>query len=424
MAVDHGARDHSTWSASSTARNWHCAGALALAPLAPPEKESIHAARGTACHQVAEKCLRQKKDAIDFLGTIEVTKEHRIEIDEEITNSAQEYVDYVQIAAGRAEKEGGFCLIEQHFSLQKLGTPFDAGGTGDAVVYYPGQQLLEIVDLKHGRGFVDAQGNPQLRSYALGALLANPGLDVQRVKSTVVQPRVDTPSGRIRSETLHVADLIDWTTDLLAAMKRAKQAMDEYAAAGSNSVLLDDWAEKWLTPGKCTFCPVEGCCPKLRKQALAAAAVWFDDGAVPHIGNSALDTSAEALARDLDMIPMLEDWIRARRALAHAQADGGVQIPGYQLAEKIGNRAWLDVEDAEATAACIIKATGLPESSIYSRKLKTPAQIEKELGSKRKDEIKDLYHRPVTGTNLVSIEKTTRPAVKGRVENYFEKPSE
>ena len=45
----HHERSHAQWSASGTARNWTCSGALALATLAGPERESEHAARGTDC---------------------------------------------------------------------------------------------------------------------------------------------------------------------------------------------------------------------------------------------------------------------------------------------------------------------------------------------------------------------------------------
>ena len=55
--ADHGAREHSTWSASATARNVQCPGALTLG-RGVPEKSSIHADTGTAVHQIAEKCLR------------------------------------------------------------------------------------------------------------------------------------------------------------------------------------------------------------------------------------------------------------------------------------------------------------------------------------------------------------------------------
>lgn len=422
--ANHGARDHATWSASATARNVHCPGALTLAQFAPPQRESIHSARGTACHQIAEKCLRTGVDASSFLGEIEKTKEREIEIDEELVNSAQEYVDYVRSTDKEAKAADSWTKlqIEQNFSLASLNLPFDAGGTGDAVIYYPWLDLLEIVDLKNGMGVVDVNENPQLRTYALGAMLANPDIVADRIKVTIVQPRAPHKDGRIRSEAFHVADLIDWTADLLKAMNRSKQAMDEHAAAGGNTVLLDEWRDKWLKPGRCTFCPVEGSCPALKRDALSVAAVWFDDMDQPRLGNAALDTSPEAIARDLDMIPMLESWIDARRALAHSLAEQDVKLPTsdgeeYILVDKIGHRKWND----GVAASDIQIATGLPEDKVYvAPKLASPSAIEKITGAKGKPKIADLWHAPITGKNLVRSDKTTRQPAKSTAAKHFE----
>ncbi len=417
--ADHGARDHATWAASATARNWNCAGALTLSQFAPPGKESIHSARGTACHQIAEKCLRTGVDASSFLETVEKTKEHDIEIDEELVNSAQEYVDYCNALSS---KEGTAEWIEEKFDLGSLGTPFDAGGTGDFIHYDPPEKLLEVVDLKNGMGVVDVNENPQLRTYGLGALLKHQGLDVDRIRVTIVQPRAPHKDGRIRSETFHVADLVEWTADLLAAMRRSKQAMDEFEAAKGNTVILDEWNAKWLKPGKCTFCPVEGSCPALKRDALSVAKVWFDDMGDARLGNEALDTSPEALARDLDMIPMLEGWIDARRALAHSIAEQGIDLPtgdgeAYILVDKIGHRKWNDT----VTAADIKAATGLPQEKVYApAKLASPSAIEKITGAKGKPKIADLWHAPVTGKNLVRSDKTSRPPAKSTAAKYFE----
>jgi hypothetical protein len=414
--IDHSDRAHSTWAASATARNWHCAGALALARFAPPQKESIHSARGTACHQIAEKCLRTGVDASSFLGETEMTKERAIEIDDELVNSAQEYVDYCRGLIDRSAFGMYEFWIEEKFSLGALNPPFDAGGTGDFVFYDAG--LLEIVDLKNGMGVVDVNENPQLRTYGLGAMLHHKGLDVNNVKVTIVQPRAPHKDGRIRSETFHVADLVEWTADLVAAMKRSKAAMDAYDAAEGNAVVLEAWAETWLKPGKCTFCPVEGSCPALKRDALSVAKVWFDDMDQPRLGNEALDTSPEALGRDLDMIPMLEDWIKARRALAHSMAEAGTDIPGYRIVDKIGNREWGDDQNALLDA---MTGAGLSSDDIYAEpKLKSPAQLEKVLGAKRKALIEPFVVRKVTGTNLVSVAKTTRPAAKTVADKYFE----
>jgi hypothetical protein len=161
MQVHH-ERAHATWSASATARNVHCAGALALS-IGVEDRESEAAAWGTACHQVSEKCLRSGKDASDLIGTTETTKRHKFEVDDEMATTAQEYIDYCRELM---KKPGAVWWIEEKFSLEGIKPPFDAGGTGDFVCYMPEEAMLEIVDLKGGRGVVvDAEGNPQGRSY-------------------------------------------------------------------------------------------------------------------------------------------------------------------------------------------------------------------------------------------------------------------
>lgn len=442
MTANHGDRAHATWAASSTARNWHCSGALALSRSAPPQKESIHAATGTAVHQIAERCLRTGADPAAFLDTVEKTKEREIAIGEDEVDSADEYVRFVRsrVAAG------GQLQIEQHFSLAALDPPFDAGGTGDAVLYFPTLKSIEIDDLKNGMMTVDVTGNGQLRTYGLGAVLANPGLDVETVTVTIVQPRAafqepdDTwlrladgswrsadgrgwmsQNRRIRSETFHVAELIEWTAELLAKMHLSKQACDEYDALGGNTVLFDEWVEKWLRPGKCSFCPVEGSCPALRKMALEKAGVWLDELEQPRLANAPGEMSPEKLGETLDSLEMIENWIKAVRAHAHNTAEAGVVIPGYQLVEKIGNRKW--AADDDKIVSDLTTVAGLTPDEIYERKLRSVAQIEKVLGAKRKDKIANMWMRPVTGTNLTSSAKSTRPAVKSKAEQFLETES-
>lgn len=386
------------------------------------DNETIHAARGTAAHTVAEKCLRDGSDAIEHLGLIVKTKKFEVEIDEELANSAQVFIDYVRgrLAKYKAEtgRDDAILVIEQKFSLNELGTPFDAGGTGDAVMYFPAWRLLEIADLKNGRGYVSEKENMQLRSYATGALLANPQHEVDEVWSTIVQPRLPGHNP-VRSEPISTGELISWTAELLGTMQKAKQAEVEFYKAGANSVLMDEWVDKWLKPGNCTFCKRDGNCPKQRAEALAVAGVWFEpDTGEAKIGNQPADMSPEKLAETLNLLDMLEGFVSAVRAYAHGQAENGVEIPGYQLVEKIGNRKWKD-EDALAVSL-LSPDVGLTEDEIYDRKLRSVAQLEKVLGAKRKGLIEHLWERPITGSNLVSTAKTTRPATKSKVETFFE----
>jgi hypothetical protein len=437
----HHTRSHSAWAASATARNTTCAGAMAMVTLAGPEVESEAAAWGTACHQLAERCLSLTVDAVYYLGSIEKTESFSFTVDEEMAGCAQEFIDYCRerIAEYTADDKTGVCTwwLERNFSLDALDPPFEAGGTGDCILWFPKWKMLEIVDLKGGRGVVvEVKGNAQARTYGLGAMLEFPELDVEIVRSTIVQPRAPHKDGRIRSEEIHVADLVDWTSWLSLKMRLSKDAIDEFPGI-ENRVDFDDWAEIWLTTGACTFCPAEGFCPKRRKEALAAAGQkavdWFEDptAVVPVALNAPAISSAEELGHTLDGLEALESWIKAVRAHAHTRAERGEKIPGWMLAEKIGNRAWIDADeddnDIEAfkLAEKIRKALKIDDEQnlFVPSKVKSVAQIEKVLGSRKTELAKlegKLWHKPVKGTNLVSETKTTRTPAKSKPEQHFE----
>ncbi|WP_316397304.1 DUF2800 domain-containing protein [Bradyrhizobium sp. 33ap4] len=415
-SADHGSRDHATWSASATARNWLCSGAIALnIRNRKPEVESEASAWGTACHQLSEKCFKTGKDADEFIGTVEATKQRKIEVDEELAETAQVYVDYVRKRIEMyflEHREEPTVIHEQALPLDRLGGPFDAGGTGDTVMFFPKWRLIEIVDLKGGRGVVEAADNKQLRTYGLGSLLANRGLNVDKVMTTIVQPRAPHKNGRIRSETFHVADLVEWTAELVERMKLSKQALDEF-----DTTPFAAWWAKWLTPGSCKFCPQEGSCPALKQKALDAAHVWFDDLDQPKISNSPAFDTPEMLAQDLDMLDMISDWINARRAYAHSQAEAGVTIPGYVLVPKEKREVWNEgVEDVVRAAA--VSAGIAQEKYLNPAKLKTPKQVRKALG-KKESMVAGLSNTPSGGTNLVRADKTTREAIPSAVDRFF-----
>ena len=364
MTEGHRTRAHAQWSASATSRNCQCPGAIAMSSLCE-DVEREAAAWGTACHQISERVLRHLlfSDSADvleansFIDSVENSGKFVFVVDEEMANTAQTYVDYCidRIRGYQSDTgENPRRWVEHRLSLALLNPPLEAGGTADFVIYFPKWKLLEVVDLKGGRGVtVDVVGNPQGRSYAIGAILSLPGLDVERVKVTIVQPRVG--DGLPKSDEFHVADLYDWTHDLLGYMTRAKLALDTFPA-DLNGVKFDEWAGLHLNPGQCTFCAAKPICPALRKKALAAmpalARQWHEDVTLatpPTLSNLARLGSPEEIAHDLDGFDELEGWISARRAYAHAQAENGVEIPGYQLVEKIGNRRWAD--DVKATEA-------------------------------------------------------------------------
>jgi hypothetical protein len=428
--AQHADRSHATWSASAASRNFRCPGALALT-MHLPDTTSEAADWGTCAHQIAERCLRDGGDADRFIGATEKGKKHSFEVDEEMADTAQMYVDYVRAQANfSGDKDAPATLwVEQRFSLAELNPPFDAGGTGDAVIYLPAERRLEIVDLKGGRGVVvevetidEATGkrkiNPQLATYALGAMLANKGLDVEQVTVTIVQPRAAHPTGRIRRATIHVVDLMEWAADMMAAMHRSREAMDRKADMPESA-----WAATYLSPGdhcRDTFCKAAGTCPALRQAALDAVGVHFspvDD--TPRIANSPDSGSPEERAARLDMLDMIEGWIKEVRAHEHRMAEMGQPAPGYGLVEKTGREKW--VEGADDKVREVAKAAALPEDKFLNPgKLRTPKQVREALKKAKADAsaLAGLSETPKGGTNLVRIDVTTR-TVKPAVEQHF-----
>ena len=428
MQVNHGDRDHATWSASASKGNMACPGRLALT-MNLPETTSEAADWGTCAHQIAERCLRDGGDADRFIGTTEKAKVHSFEVDEEMADTAQTYVDYVRIVSACAEGgvsdgliiiESPFLWIEQRFSLADLNPPFDAGGTGDAVIYLPAEKRLEIVDLKGGRGVVvEASENPQLRTYALGAMLANKGLDVESVTVTIVQPRAYHKEGRIRSETFHVVDLMEWTVDLLAAMNRSKQAIDERATLPEAA-----WAAKWLCAGDhCadTFCKARATCPALRRVVEDTVGIAFDPiDDTPKLTNAPDAGTPEERAKTLDMLDMIEDWVKAVRAHEHRMAEMGQPASGYGLVQKQGREKWASPE-AEAKAKTLADFVGLTDKIMNAPKIKTPKQVRyafKKAGEELAG-LDGLSETPISGTNLVKLSETSREPVPARVHQAF-----
>jgi hypothetical protein len=412
--------DHATWSASATERNVACAGALALTD-GLPETTSEAADWGTCCHELAEMCLTQGGDADERIGLTLKGKRHFNEVDDEMAETAQIYVDYVRSKA----VAGTTLMVEQRFSLESLKPPFDAGGTADAVIYKPREKNLEVVDLKGGRGVVVAvTGNAQMRTYALGAMLANPKLKFNTITVTIVQPRAPHKDGRIRSETFHAADLIDWTADLLAAMHHSKEAIRQ-RELGLHSVT---WVEAFLKAGDhCKFCRAAATCPALASKSLDAAKVTFSNLDEPQITARAETFSPAELAAKLDLLDMIQDWSNEVRAYAHRLAEAGTAIPGYVLVEKQA-REKFNSDEAAALAVQTAKGLGVADDKVLNPpKARTPKQIRDAVAKLKSpaakaalESLKSLSSAASTGSNLVREDKTTRTAIAPAANRHFD----
>lgn len=371
--------EHAILSASSTERWATCPGSVGLSE-GVPNVSSKYAAEGTAAHALAAHCLAEGDAPRDFLGKTALVEGFEIPLDEELVSAVEEYIAYVS----STEQVGDEGAMEQSFTaaMKKLHPKF--GGSTDYVRWRASEQLLEIVDYKHGAGVpVDVDDNKQLKYYALGALLSNPSWNAERVKITIVQPRCDHEQGRIRSYEFPAIDLVDYAADLVAAAK----ATEEFGAD--------------LNPSKkaCKWCPANAAnkCPAVAAETSALVAASFDMLQPEKY-------SLAQIAEFLEKAPLVEARISALREFAYQRACAGETVPGFKLVDKRATRKWKDEEAAKSQLRAIPGALTEPE-------LRSPAQLEKLMGKKLfAARAADMVEKQSSGHTLVP-DTDNRPSV-------------
>ena len=188
---------------SSADRLIGCPGSIVLnARLPKVVKVSTPAQlEGSAAHKVAEESLKGIRAPEEWLGRdIRIDTGESFRVDEEMVDSVALYVDEIV----SRESDATVRLIEQRMTLSVL-DPTDPlmaenRGTGDCVVIDPAARKLSIVDLKYGKGVMVAGDSPQVRNYALMAMLAN---NVQggwaEIETVIVQPRAFSERERVKA---------------------------------------------------------------------------------------------------------------------------------------------------------------------------------------------------------------------------------
>lgn len=309
---------HSEHGASGCKRWWNCPGSVALS-RGIPNRSSIYAAEGTAAHALAEMCLTNGQAAEEYVGrTVE-----GFNVDADMAEAVQVYLDQCRmILKTSADIQ---YRVEHRFSLDTLNPPAPMFGTADFVAWYGA--WLWVIDLKYGQGVqVEAEGNPQLKYYALGALLTTPP-GVRFVSAMIVQPRA--PGGpAVRTAHLDTEELVTWSLDLTEHVE---------------ATLRPDAA---LQPGEwCRFCPAAGTCPAQAREALAVAHVEFDAlDAAPISPPEPRLLTLPQLSAALALADRLTDWIKDVRTVATANPP-----PGWKLVPTQARQSWADPAEAEAS---------------------------------------------------------------------------
>jgi hypothetical protein len=377
-------KSHSELGASVASRWMACPGSVQLS-RGRPNPSSIYAQEGTAAHALGELSLRKGVDPATFIGT---TLEG-VEVTEEMADYVRVYFEHCQTLIAEIEAVDDM-WVEKQFNLGALNPPGPMFGTADFVALDVARRLLDVVDLKYGQGVVvEVKGNEQLRYYALGAVLSLAPGDralVDRVRITIVQPRAMHPDGVIRSETISLADLLDYSVELMDAAKATQEP------------------DAPLVPGDhCRFCPASGDCPAQARMAQEIAQTEFADMPLS-VPPDPAQLPPEILADIMGKLPILEDWSKAVRESVMRRLKAGEDVPGFKLVRTRSNRRWVNESETEQW----LKAQGREPDEIATLKLKSPAQIEKLIGKKNLPA--DLHFKPEGGYAMAPAHDP-RPAI-------------
>ena len=186
---------HALLSASGAHRWLECTPS-ALLELQFPQTTSEYAEEGTAAHELCELTARY------FLGEVsEMDFENRRDelakgpyYNAEMQECANDYARFIaeKTKAAQESCEDAFTELEVRVDFSKYVK--DGFGTGDCLIV--ADKLLHIIDLKYGQGvLVNAEENPQMMLYALGALRIFDCLyDIETVSMTIYQPRRENVS--------------------------------------------------------------------------------------------------------------------------------------------------------------------------------------------------------------------------------------
>lgn len=195
------------------------------------DTSSDNAREGTCAHALCEFKLRQMlgqpaehpSETIDYFGDF---------YDAEMEHCADEYVAFIQERIEENKPGHTLVMVEQRLDMSDY-VP-DGMGTGDCVLL--SGNVLHVIDYKYGTGvLVEAEGNPQMRLYALGALtLLGDLYDIDYIDMTIFQPR----RANLSTTTMSKTELCEWANSTL-------KPTAELAYAGEGEFKCGDW---------CRFC--------------------------------------------------------------------------------------------------------------------------------------------------------------------------
>ncbi|KIL09232.1 phage protein [Clostridium botulinum] len=368
---------HALLSASSSHRWLHCPPSVKLEE-GFENTTSVFAEEGTLAHELGEITLRLNLG--EFTKRKYSSQLTKIMENELFTKDMPDYVDmYVdtcmeKVSEAKATTPDAIAIVEQKLDFSNW-VP-DGFGTGDFVIIADG--TMEICDLKYGKGVqVSAKDNSQMRLYALGAISQFEFLyDIQKVKMTIIQPRLDS----ISTDEMTVEELLKWADDYV-------KPRAELAIKGEG---------EFCTGDHCKFCRAKAVCRARADKNMELAQYEFQKP--PTLDNNDIGFI-------LSRVDELTSWATDVKEYALKQALQGEEFDGFKVVEGRSNRKWAN----EKAVGDILIEQGFLENIIYTKKLTGISNMETAIGKKEVNRLLGDYIVKPQGKPTLALVTDKRP---------------
>lgn len=362
-------RKHAVLSPSASHMWLECTPSVRLAESVP-DQDSEYAKEGSEAHELCEHLLKK------ILGIVtEDPRSHLEYYSQEMEDCAIEYASYVYGIYLQELEEGRnpTVMVEQRLDISRFAP--ECFGTADSIILSRGR--LYVTDFKYGVGVpVSAEGNTQMRIYALGALEAFSNLcDVDDVIMTIIQPRL----GSISTSSMKATELYDWGENNL-------KPRAQLAFAGEGETKSGPW---------CRFCKVKASCRRRSEDNMALASYEFRQ---PDLLTD--DELRDVITRSEELV----QWANDVKGYTLSRLLGGKKIEGLKLVEGRSVRRYTD----EAAAAEAVKEAGYDP---YAHTILGLTAMTSLLGKKQFNDILGPYITRPHGKPTVVLESDSRPAI-------------
>lgn len=326
-------------------------------------------------------------------------------VDQERIDRVKVALDYINGRVDELTKLYGYVPIvmsERKVNPRPILQRDDMSGTVDVTII--GHGIIELIDYKDGRQPVEAMDNLQLDQYAYGVLSdASVGMESNDiVRMTIIQPRLKQPVSFFETT---VGELIDNKGIIIAQAA----ATDDPNAP--------------LVPGEsqCKYCRAKGTCGALASHVMKEIGTMFEP--VQSLAQQAAvvepNTMTDAQIRQvMEAAPLVLQLIEGVEKESLRRLNAGIPVPGLKLVKGRGTRVW-NLSEGEIEAK--LKAMGAPTSTIWIKKLVSPAQAEKmkwgteeegkSLSARQIERMNKEYVTTIDGKLTVALESDNRPAV-------------